>query len=150
MKRTGKSLLGVFLALLCLLTMLPGCTLRKPEVLKAEGDGVTVELQDIAYENETLTAVLRLTFTPEIAEEIAKSEEYREYLQTRYMPQLIYDDNQTNLNLYNAELHKTGDVVQYAELGFGEPLRQSDVKRNMEIEVNVHTAPSLQFYLPEQ
>ncbi len=147
MKRTGKKLLGMILALACLLTVLSACAPRKPEIRQTEGNGVTVELKDVVYKDEILSGTLHLTFTPEVAAEIAKSEDYSQYLQTNYLPVIQYNNYQVNLNCDGIALAKSGDEVLYADMSFNEPLYQPYVKRNMEVVIALHNVPPLRFYL---
>lgn len=146
MKRIGKMISAV-LALVCLLSVLSGCTLRKEEVLKSEGNGITVELKDVVYKDEILSGRLHLTFAPEIAAEIAKSEDYAEYLKAKYLPCIQYNNYQVNLTCDGMALAKSGDEILYADMNFNEPLYQPKVKRNMEVLIILHNVPPLRIYL---
>ncbi len=147
MKQTGMKLLGMILVLACLLAVLSGCTLRKEEVLKSEGNGITVELKDVVYKDEILSGRLHLTFAPEIAAEIAKSEDYSQYLQEKLLPTIEYNNYQVRLRVGGAALAKSGDEVLYAEMNFDEPMYQPKVTRNMEVLIILHNVPPLRIYL---
>ena len=147
MKRIGKKLLGVFLVLACLLTMLSGCTPRKPEVMKSEGDGVTVELRDVIYKDEILSGTLHLTFTSEVAKEIAESGDPSKYLQDKYIPVIDYNDHQVNLRVGGVAVAQSGGEVLYADMSFDEQMHQPKVTRNMEVLIILHNVPPLRLYL---
>ncbi len=147
MKQTGMKLLGMVLALACLLAVLSGCTPRKQEVLKSEGNGVTVELKDVVLKNEILSGTLHLTFTPEMAAEIAKSEDYSQYLQEKLLPTIEYNNYQVRLRVGGVALARSGDEVLYAEMSFDEPMYQPKVTRNMEVLIILHNVPPLRIYL---
>ena len=146
MKRV-KTWLCALLAVVCLLTVLSGCTLRKEEVLQSEGNGITVELKDVVLKNDILSGTLHLTFTPEMAAEIAKSEDYSQYLQEKLLPTIEYNNYQVRLRVGGVALSKSGDEVLYAEMSFDEPLYRPKVKRNMEVLFILHNVPPLRIYL---
>ena len=146
MKRIGKMISAV-LALVCLLSVLSGCTLRKEEVLQSEGNGITVELKDVVYKDEILSGRLHLTFTPEMAAEIAKSEDGWQYLQEKLLPTIDYNNYQVRLRVDGGTLAKSGDEVLYAEMSFAEPLYQPKVTQNMEVQIILHNVPPLRIYL---
>ena len=136
-----------FLALACVLTVLSACTLRKEEVLQSEGNGITVELKDVVLKNDILSGTLHLTFTPEVAAEIAKSEDYSQYLQEKLLPTIEYNNYQVRLRVDGIALAKSGDEILYADMNFNEPLYQPKVKRNMEVLFILHNVPPLRTYL---
>ena len=146
MKRIGKMISAV-LALVCLLSVLSGCAQRKEEVLKSEGNGITVELKDVVYKDEILSGRLHLTFTPEMAAEIAKSEDGWQYLQEKLLPTIDYNNYQVRLRVDGGTLAKSGDELLYAEMSFAEPLYQPKVTQNMEVQIILHNVPPLRIYL---
>ncbi|MBP3494460.1 MAG: hypothetical protein J6J83_07610 [Oscillospiraceae bacterium] len=146
MKRNGKMISAV-LALVCLLSVLSGCTQRNEEVLKSEGNGITVELKDVVYKDEILSGRLHLTFTPEMAAEIAKSEDYWQCLQEKLLPTIEYNNYQVRLRVDGGTLAKSGDEVLYAEMSFDEPMYQPKVTQNMEVQIILHNVPPLRIYL---
>ncbi len=146
MKRV-KTWLCALLTVVCLLSVLSGCAQRKEEVLQSEGNGITVELKDVVYKDEILSGRLYLTFTPEIAAEIAKSEDDSQYLQEKLLPTIDYNNYQVRLRVDGGTLAKSGDEVLYAEMSFAEPLYQPKVTRNMEVQIILHKVPPLRIYL---
>ena len=146
MKRV-KTWLCALLTVVCLLTVLSGCTLRKEEVLQSEGNGITVELKDVVLKNDILSGTLHLTFTPEMAAEIAKSEDYSQYLQEKLLPTIEYNNYQVRLRVDGIALAKSGDEILYADMNFNEPLYRPKVKRNMEVLFILHNVPPLRIYL---
>lgn len=146
MKRV-KTWLCALLTVVCLLSLLSGCTLRKEEVLQSEGNGITVELKDVVLKNDILSGTLHLTFTPEMAAEIAKSEDYSQYLQEKLLPTIEYNNYQVRLRVDGIALAKSGDEILYADMNFNEPLYQPKVKRNMEVLFILHNVPPLRIYL---
>ena len=146
MKRV-KTWLCALLTVVCLLSLLSGCTLRKEEVLQSEGNGITVELKDVVLKNDILSGTLHFTFTPEVAAEIAKSEDYAEYLKAKYLPCIQYNNYQVNLTCDGMALAKSGDEILYADMNFNEPLYRPKVKRNMEVLFILHNVPPLRIYL---
>ena len=146
MKRV-KTWLCALLTVACLLSLLSGCTLRKPEVLQSEGNGITVELKDVVLKNDILSGTLHLTFTPEVAAQIAKSEDYAEYLKAKYLPTIEYNNYQVRLRVDGIALAKSGDEILYADMNFNEPLYRPKVKRNMEVLFILHNVPPLRTYL---
>ena len=146
MKRV-KTWLCALLTVVCLLSLLSGCTLRKEEVLQSEGNGITVELKDVVLKKDILSGTLHLTFTPEMAAEIAKSEDYSQYLQEKLLPTIEYNNYQVRLRVDGIALAKSGDEILYADMNFNEPLYRPKVKRNMEVLFILHNVPPLRIYL---
>lgn len=146
MKQIGK-LISAVLALVCLLSVFSGCTLRKEEVLQSEGNGIMVELKDVVYKDEILSGTLHLTFTPEIAAEIAKSEDDWQYLQEKLLPTIEYNNYQVRLRVDGGTLARSGDELLYAEMSYAEPLYQPKVTQNMEVLIILHNVPPLRIYL---
>ena len=146
MKRV-KTWLCALLTAVSLLSLLSGCTLRKEEVLQSEGNGITVELKDVVLKNDILSGTLHLTFAPEVAEEIAKSEDYSQYLQEKLLPTIEYNNYQVRLRVDGIALAKSGDEILYADMNFNEPLYRPKVKRNMEVLFILHNVPPLRTYL---
>ena len=146
MKRV-KTWLCALLTVVCLLSLLSGCTLRKEEVLQSEGNGITVELKDVVLKKDSLSGTLHLTFTPEVAAEIAKSEDYSQYLQEKLLPTIEYNNYQVRLRVDGIALAKSGDEILYADMNFNEPLYRPKVKRNMEVLFILHNVPPLRTYL---